>query len=244
MLAAVLAVVALYCLYTARRLDRLHARIDAAAAALDAQLRKRCDAVAAAGRRAVRESAADASHAARVGARREVAGLASRPRGRRERAVDARSHALVDERPRVFLSPSQAAVEVHDEALRAAIARRFYNDTVRDALVVRDRRVVRWLAPGRPRAASGVLRDGRRGASDARRFQLPRGLELRCELRTASTGTGARQARHGRDAQGRRDHGRRHARSRRRSPRTPARSPSWRSSGCPRTSAPRAASRG
>jgi hypothetical protein len=25
------------------------------------------------------------------------------------------------------------------------IARRFYNDTVRDALVVRDKRVVRWL---------------------------------------------------------------------------------------------------
>jgi hypothetical protein len=37
-------------------------------------------------------------------------------------------------------------VDVHDDALRASIARRFYNDTVRDALVVRDRRVVRWLA--------------------------------------------------------------------------------------------------
>jgi hypothetical protein len=47
--------------------------------------------------------------------------------------------------PAVFLSPSPAAAEVHDDALRAAYARRFYNDTVRDALVVRDRMAVRWL---------------------------------------------------------------------------------------------------
>jgi hypothetical protein len=34
---------------------------------------------------------------------------------------------------------------MHDEALRATFARRFHNDAVRDALVVRDRRLVRWL---------------------------------------------------------------------------------------------------
>ncbi|HVV76037.1 MAG TPA: NUDIX hydrolase [Mycobacteriales bacterium] len=141
--AAVLAVVAMYCVYTARRLDGLHARIDAAAAALDAQLRLRCEAVVA---------LAGELHGASGDRLRQLAAAAAAVNGLahdREVVENALSVALTRlsvEKPAVFLAPSAAALEVHDDAMRAAIARRFYNDTVRDALVVRDRRTVRWLA--------------------------------------------------------------------------------------------------
>jgi hypothetical protein len=143
-IAALLAVVALYCYYSAKRLDRLHQRIDAAAAALESQLRHRATAVAdlvASGELPTRgatklqalvtqaQSVADLTH------EREVV----------ENALSRGLADLADRDPRLFLTPSQAAADVHDEALRATFARRFYNDTVRDALVVRERRVVRWL---------------------------------------------------------------------------------------------------
>jgi hypothetical protein len=141
-LAAVLAVVALYFVYTARRLDRLHARVDAAAAALDAQLRKRCVAVAVLSEElpeGVAERLTDA-----VSATLDVSGLAH-AREVVENQLSRELARLADSSRRVFLAPSPAAVDVHDDALRASIARRFFNDTVRDALVVRDRRIVRWL---------------------------------------------------------------------------------------------------
>lgn len=140
--AAVLAVVALYCVYTARRLDRLHSRMDMAAAALDAQLRLRCEAVAALAGELNGKPGEQLRRLAT--ATSEVAGLAHD----REIVENALSVALTQlsvDQPAIFLTPSQAAVEVHDDALRAAYARRFYNDTVRDALVVRDRMAVRWL---------------------------------------------------------------------------------------------------
>lgn len=141
-LAVVLADVAMYCFTVARRLDRLHARIDAAGAALDAQLRKRCVAVAvlshelppSEGKR-LREAVTAAIDHSGLAHDREVA----------ENLVSRELARLAESNPKVFLSPSMAAVDVHDDALRATIARRFYNDTVRDALVIRDRRTVRWL---------------------------------------------------------------------------------------------------
>jgi hypothetical protein len=143
-IAAVLAVVALYCYYTAKRLDRLHRRIDAASTALESQLRRRAAAVA----DLLDADELSTSVAAKL--RDAVAATASATELSHEREVveNALSRVLANlaERdPKVFLSPSPAAADVHDEALRATIARRFYNDTVRDALVVRDKRVVRWL---------------------------------------------------------------------------------------------------
>jgi hypothetical protein len=140
--AAILAVVALYCVYTARRLDRLHARMDAAAAALDAQLRLRCEAVV----RLEAELPGKPGEQLRrlATATSEVDGLAH-DREIVENALSVALTQLSGDMPAVFLSPSPAAAEVHDDALRAAYARRFYNDTVRDALVVRDRMAVRWL---------------------------------------------------------------------------------------------------
>jgi hypothetical protein len=141
-LAAVLAVIALYCVFTARRLDRLHARIDAAAAAFDAQLRKRTVAVAVLAEEL--PPAFAGSMRAALSATADVSGLAH-DREVAENLLSRRLAHLADDQPRTFLAPTPAAVNVHDDALRASIARRFYNDTVRDALVVRDRRTVRWL---------------------------------------------------------------------------------------------------
>jgi hypothetical protein len=141
-LAAVLAVVALYFVFTAKRLDRLHARIDAAAAALDAQLRKRSAAVAVLVDglpEGIRSPLALA-----VSGTLAVTGLAH-DREVVENLLSRELARLAEERRSIFLSPAVAAVDVHDDALRASIARRFYNDTVRDTLVIRDRRTVRWL---------------------------------------------------------------------------------------------------
>ena len=113
LVAVVLAVHAGYALWIARRLDRLHQRVDAAAAALDEQLRVRATAAGPLGKVA----------------------LATPGLGRdREQAESELSRAI--------------AATAADEALvkanaRAGYARAFYNDTVRDALVVRRRRIVR-----------------------------------------------------------------------------------------------------
>jgi hypothetical protein len=135
---------ALYCYYTAKRLDRLHSRIDMAAAALDAQLRNRhastqlfldSGVIPEPDAGGVRIALAALNGATRLDHDREVA----------ENALSRALAALAADRPQLFMAPGRPAAQVHDEALRAMIARRFYNDTVRDALVVRDRRVVRWL---------------------------------------------------------------------------------------------------
>jgi len=123
LVAAVLAVHAGYALWIARRLDRLHQRVDAAAAALDEQLRDRAtSATRSRQARAVEQAAADALSVTGLGREREQAESAL------SRAISAAPH------------PDQALVAAN---ARAGYARAFYNDTVRDALVVRRRRIVR-----------------------------------------------------------------------------------------------------
>jgi type II secretory pathway pseudopilin PulG len=141
---SIAAVLALYLLGTARRLDRLHARVDAAGAAFDAQLRRR-SAVASSFADAVpldpalaeslRDAAREAQAVAGLGHDREVV----------EHGVTRGLGWVVAKSPESLAAPSAAAAELHDEALRASFARSFYNDAIRDALVVRDRRIVRWL---------------------------------------------------------------------------------------------------
>jgi hypothetical protein len=117
---------------------------DAAAAALDAQLGRR--------------SLTAATFAARVPLPPELAlalstaaaeaSIATGLRHDREAAENALTRALTRVGavvPEVFTAPTEAGTDMHDEALRASFARRFHNDAVRDALVVRDRRLVRWL---------------------------------------------------------------------------------------------------
>ena len=132
-LVGVLAVLhVLYASWTARRLDRLHARVDAATTALDGQLRQRAAAsleFATASRHPHARELAEAARAAMgcpgLGHDREVV----------ESALSRALQAVADE----------AGPALVDVAMRTGFARRFHNDAVRDALTVRRRRVVRWF---------------------------------------------------------------------------------------------------
>ena len=132
-LAAFLMANAIYITWTARRLDRMHRRLDAAAAALDAQLRARAEAAAvfAAGRRGGAGLRELASVAAAAG---EVGGL-----GHDREAVESALSRALQEQAGELDADTLAAIT------RTTFARRFHNDAVRDALVVRRRRVVRYL---------------------------------------------------------------------------------------------------
>ncbi|GLZ33490.1 hypothetical protein Lesp02_56780 [Lentzea sp. NBRC 105346] len=112
----------------ANRLDRLHVRTDAAWAALDAAL----------ARRAVVTRALLNSELSLMADRAERA-----DRSEREAAENELSRMLgaVD---RSVLPPALAA-ELADAEQRVVLARRVHNDAVRDTLVQRRRRVVRWL---------------------------------------------------------------------------------------------------
>jgi hypothetical protein len=142
--AAILAVVLLYLYFTAQRLDRLNQRVDAAAAALDSQLQRRSATAAVFAARvplppelALALSAAAADAAVAPGLRHD--------REARENLLSRALAQVAAAAPDMFTEPTDAGTEMHDEALRATFARRFHNDAVRDALVVRDRRLVRWL---------------------------------------------------------------------------------------------------
>ncbi|MET0133460.1 MAG: NUDIX domain-containing protein [Kibdelosporangium sp.] len=117
---------------TANRLDRLHIRTDAAWAALEAAL----------GRRAVVARAVAATGASE--SLRTVADHAEQtPRPDRESAENELSRELAAVE-RVKL-PLALVAELVDAEQRVVIARRVHNDAVRDALVQRRRRMVRWL---------------------------------------------------------------------------------------------------
>jgi hypothetical protein len=141
--AAVLVVIGLYVMWTARRLDRLHVRADTAASALEGQLIRRATVAA--------EFAATAPIDPAVAAGVTTAVLnidaGSALDHDRESAESALTRALMacfTAPPDDNAEPVAIAVDIHDEAVRATLARRFFNDTVRDVQVVRELRVVRW----------------------------------------------------------------------------------------------------
>src|SRR5579875_1875966 len=159
---ALVVVLSWYAWWTARRLDRLHSRLDAAAAALDDQLVRRAEAssrLAFATRLGELDDLLDDD--APVDVADWVDGLADSARaalvcrGRLdhdrevvENALGDAIHAAVDAAHPLGAGraePVEPVTSLLDQATRAAFARRFYNDAVRDVLVVRDRRVVRWL---------------------------------------------------------------------------------------------------
>jgi hypothetical protein len=114
----------------ATRLDRLHVRTDAAWAALDAALCRRAHTVSELGMGAAMCCAADAApRAGAHAAREEVENELSR------------GLALLD---RTELEPA-CARRLADAEQRVVIARRVYNDAVRDTLALRSHRTVRWL---------------------------------------------------------------------------------------------------
>ena len=127
--------------FTLTRLDRLHARVDAAQAALDAQLVRRAAAVL---------HVVDAPQVL----------LPDAARHRYEQTARVALQATGDTRPlaendvgRVVLElvtdgpdvGEAAAAELREAAERVLIARRFYNDAVRDTRSLRARRMPRLL---------------------------------------------------------------------------------------------------
>ncbi|GGM72173.1 exopolyphosphatase [Longimycelium tulufanense] len=131
------ALVGLWGLFTANRLDRLHVRTDAAWAALEAALARR--AVVA------RTVTAAAELPARDGPRLRAAAV------RAERAVRAEKEAAENELGRLLavldrqVLPASLVAELSDAEQRVVLARRVHNDAVRDTLALRRRRPVRWL---------------------------------------------------------------------------------------------------
>ncbi|RDI25523.1 NUDIX hydrolase [Lentzea flaviverrucosa] len=119
---------AAWVLSIANRLDRLHVRTDAAWAAVDAALARRAVVVRALldpGLSAAASKAETASRADRESAENELSALLG--------ALD--RSAL----------PAALAGELSDAEERVMLARRVHNDAVRDTLLLRRRRVVRWL---------------------------------------------------------------------------------------------------
>ncbi|MFC4002399.1 NUDIX domain-containing protein [Prauserella oleivorans] len=136
LLALLVVACGLYLVATANRLDRLHVRMDAGWAALDAALARR--AVVA---RTVAASALTGAEAERL---REAAQDAEAvPRPERELAENELTRLLgAIDRTRL---PRPLADELADAEHRVVIARRVYNDAVRDTLALRRRRDVRYF---------------------------------------------------------------------------------------------------
>jgi hypothetical protein len=118
---------------TANRLDRLHVRLDAGWAALDAALARR--AVVA---RAVAAAAPAGDRLRSVAKRAEAA-----PRPERE-ADENELTSILAAFDRSIL-PAVLADELTDAEHRVVIARRVHNDAVRDTLALRRRRKVRYF---------------------------------------------------------------------------------------------------
>jgi hypothetical protein len=132
----VLALLTLYATWTAGRLDRLHARVDAAWAALDAQLVRR----AAAARALAAELPGDAGCALEQAAHRALEH--DREQGR-EAVENDLSRALRAVLP--VVREGTAFEELVSAATRVGLARSFYNTAVQDARAVRLRRMPRAL---------------------------------------------------------------------------------------------------
>ncbi|MFG2225628.1 hypothetical protein ACIBK8_19990 [Streptomyces sp. NPDC050161] len=146
-IAAVVVLVGIYLSWTAGRLDRLHARIDAARAALDAQLLRRASVAQEIGTSGVLDPAASivlyqAAHEARQAAEdhREVAESELTQALRATLGEEAQLEA-VREAP----GGAQTVTELTAAIRRVPMARRFHNDAVRAARAVRRHRVVRYF---------------------------------------------------------------------------------------------------
>ncbi len=146
-IAAVVVVLGLYLSWTAGRLDRLHARIDAARAALDAQLLRRASVTQELATSGVLDPAASivlyqTAHAARQ-AQDEQREVAESELSQTLRAVlaDPDTVQAVREAP----GGPEAIGELTAAVRGTPMARRFHNDAVRAARAVRRHRVVRWF---------------------------------------------------------------------------------------------------
>jgi hypothetical protein len=139
---AVAILLSMWVTFTLTRLDRLHARVDAAQAALDAQLVRRAAALLHAGEAAdsgvpqvLRPECVRAAQAA----------LASGAPEHRQDAENAVGHALAQLAGGSRPLREDIAAELREGAARVQVSRRFYNDAVRDTRALRSRRMPRAL---------------------------------------------------------------------------------------------------
>ncbi|MBA3741913.1 hypothetical protein [Sporichthya sp.] len=136
-----------YLSWTAGRLDRLHARVDAARAALDAQLVRRSAVSMELATSALLDPAsalliADAAHAAR-----QAEGEA-RPQAESDLSRALRAALDQPEQLEELTGPvegRQLVEELEGAGRRVVMARRFHNDAVRAARALRTKRHVRYL---------------------------------------------------------------------------------------------------
>ncbi|WP_066525089.1 hypothetical protein [Corynebacterium bouchesdurhonense] len=140
-LAVGLTIIATWAFYTARRLDRLHIRLDRSRDALQSALDRRCAVIAA----TVPQLAPLARATEEV--RLSPIDLASRLD--REAELGARLAPLIAGAAGAAGSPSPVALrELHDADTRVMLALRFYNDAVGDTRALRLRPSVRTLHLG------------------------------------------------------------------------------------------------
>lgn len=127
--------------FTLTRLDRLHARVDATQAALDAQLVRRAAAVLHVAE--FSDGVLDEGERTYLEQVSETALNASLED--RELAENAVGRALVELAGRHPDLPESVVEELREAGTRVLIARRFYNDAVRDTRTLRGRRMPRLL---------------------------------------------------------------------------------------------------
>ena len=127
-----------YVTWTAGRLDRLHARVDAAWAALDAQLVRR-----AAAARALVGYLPDTAAAVANGLNDAAHAAVDAGQGDRETIENTLSRALRTAVP--LLSPAAPLDELRAAASKVALARSFHNAAVKDTRTVRWRPLPRLL---------------------------------------------------------------------------------------------------
>ena len=153
--------------FTATRLDRLHARVDAAQAALDAQLVRRAAAIAhvavVAGADLQPRLVGDLATCAQLAL---AAGASEREPA--ENALGRAANELADVSATIAPAHAGALHEVAESALRVIIARRFYNDAVRDTQALRKRRMPRLLGLAGHRESPQFF-----DIDDATRWPLP-----------------------------------------------------------------------
>lgn len=137
--AVVVVLLACYVTWTAGRLDRMHARVDAAWAALDAQLVRR-----AAAARALVPELPPGPEVDRLAAAAQAALVAGE--GDREAVENDLSRALRAAAP-LLRAPQDTVplAELETAASRVALARSFHNSAVNDTRALRRRRLPRAL---------------------------------------------------------------------------------------------------
>jgi hypothetical protein len=135
-------VLSMWITFTLTRLDRLHARVDAARAALDAQLVRRAAALLHVAESA--ESGLDSVQREQYADTAQAALIATGTAGR-ERVENAVGRAVALLAGGTVAIGVDAAAELREAAARVQVSRRFYNDAVRDTRTLRARRMPRLL---------------------------------------------------------------------------------------------------